>query len=245
MSFSTDGLVIKEMNIGDNDRLVTIMTRDYGVIKAFAVGAKSIKSRRGSATGLLSYSNFDIEKKGDTYKIKEATVNKLFFGAGSDVDVLALSQYFCELCLVLGPYDDKCEEFLRLILNSLHFITEKKKSLDIIKAITELRIAVLSGYEPNLVACDSCGEFESDVMYFNTYEGVLYCDNCRKGEYCEPISRAVLKAMRHIVYSKFESLYSFEIPENQAEVLSKITEKYIMLQTEHKFSTLDFYKSII
>lgn len=245
MSFTTDGLVIKEMNIGDNDRLVTIMTRDYGVIKAFAVGAKSIKSRRGSATGLLSYSNFDIEKKGDTYKIKEASVNKLFFGAGSDVDVLALSQYFCELCLVLGPYDDKGEEFLRLILNSLHFITEKKKSLDIIKAITELRIAAISGYEPNLLACDGCGEFESEVMYFNTYEGVLYCDNCRKGEYCEPISLTVLKAMRHIVYSKFESLYSFEIPENQAAILSRITEKYIMLQTEHKFSTLDFYKSII
>ena len=127
----------------------------------------------------------------------------------------------------------------------MHFITERKKPLDIVKAITELRIAAISGYEPNLVACDGCGEFESDIMYFNTYDGVLYCENCRKGEYCEPINLTVLKAMRHIVYSKFESLYSFEIPENQAAILSRITEKYIMFQTEHKFSTLDFYKSII
>lgn len=245
MRFVTDGLVIKEMNIGDNDRLVTIMTRDLGVIKAFAVGAKSIKSRRGSATGLLSYSNFDIEKKGDTYKIREASVNRVFFGAGSDVEVLALSQYFCELCLVLGPYDDNGEEFLRLILNSLHFITEKKRPLNIIKAITELRIASVSGYTPNLIACDGCGEFEADIMYFNTYEGVLYCENCRKGEYCEVINSTVLKAMRHIVYSKLESLYSFEIPEKEAKQLSKITEKYITLQTEHKFSTLDFYNGII
>ncbi|MBQ8203142.1 MAG: DNA repair protein RecO [Clostridia bacterium] len=245
MGFSTDGLVIKEMNIGDNDRLVTIMTRDYGVIKAFAVGAKSIKSRRGSATGLLSYSDFDIDKKGDTYKIREATVNRMFFGAGSDIDVLALSQYLCELCLVLGPYDENGEEFLRLILNSLHFITEKKRPLALIKAITELRIASISGYTPNLVACDGCGEFEADVMYFNTYEGVLYCENCRKGEYCKEINPAVLKAMRHIVYSKLESLYSFEIPERETKILSDITEKYITLQTEHKFTTLDFYNSII
>ena len=245
MRFSTDGLVIKEMNIGDNDRLVTIMTRDFGVIKAFAVGAKSIKSRRGSATGLLSYSNFDIEKKSDTYKIREATVNRMFFGAGSDIEVLSLSQYFCELCQVLGPYDDNGEEFLRLILNSLHFITEKKRPLNVIKAITELRIASISGYTPNLIACDGCGKFEDKVMYFNTNEGVLYCEACRKGEYCEAINLTVLKAMRHIVYSKFESLYSFEIPEKEAKHLSNITEKYITLQTEHKFTTLDFYNCII
>ena len=47
------------------------------------------------------------------------------------------------------------------------------------------------------------------------------------------------------MYSKFESLYAFEIPEKEAMLLSKITEKYITLQTEHKFTTLDFYNSII
>ena len=81
IQFTTDALVIKEANIGDKDRLITLMTRDMGVIRAFAVGAKSIKSKRGSATGLLSYSNFHLDKKGDTYKVIEATTNKVFFGA--------------------------------------------------------------------------------------------------------------------------------------------------------------------
>ena len=54
--------MIGQSSIGDNDRLLTLMTKDFGVIKAFAVGAKSVKSKRGSATGLLSYSNFNIDK---------------------------------------------------------------------------------------------------------------------------------------------------------------------------------------
>ena len=155
-----------------------------------------------------------------------------------------MAQYFCELCNILRPVESESEEFLRLILNSLHFLTENKRPPELIKAITELRVAVIAGYAPNLVACDGCGCFENPIMYFKLDDGTLYCDNCRK-ENCVSITLTVLQAMRHIVYSKFESLYSFEIPEMAAKELSKLCENYITYQTEHKFTTLEFLRGII
>ena len=244
MRITTDGLVIKETNIRDNDRLITVITRDIGVINAFVRGAKSIKSRRSPATSLLAFSNFNLECKGDTYTVTEASVNKIFFTAGSDIVVLSIAQYFCELCNILRPVEGEAEEFLRLILNSLHFLTENKRSPELIKAITELRVAVIAGYAPNLIACDGCGKFEDAVMYFKFDDGTLYCSNCRK-ENCVSVTLTVLQAMRHIVYSKFDSLYSFEIPEADAKQLSKLCEKYITYQTEHKFTTLEFLRGII
>lgn len=241
--FSTEALVIARSNIGDNDRLLTLMTRDTGVIRAFAVGAKSVKSKRGSATDLLAYSNFLIDKKGDTYKVIEATPNKIFFGAGSDVLTLSVAQYFCELCAFFGPHDDTAPEFLRVILNSLYFMTDKKRNPALIKAITELRICALSGYAPTLVACSRCGKFEDETMYLKIDSGVLYCEDC-KAENCVPLSAAVLKAMRHIVYSNIDNLYSFDLPENAIKALGTITEKYIVFQSEHRFSTLEFYHSL-
>lgn len=245
MRFTTDALVIKETNIGERDRLITLMTRDMGVIRAYAAGAKSIKSKKGAATGLLSYSSFTIEKKGENYRVQEASVIRTFFGAGSDVLNLTLAQYFCELCLVLGPQDSAAEEFLRLILNSLHFLTEKKRNPILIKAITELRVAAISGYCPNLIACDGCGKFEDDIMYFKLENGSLICGECYdNGSYIK-INLTLLNAMRHIVFSKFEKLYSFEIPEDAANALSYITENYIKIQTDHNFTTLQFYNSIL
>lgn len=245
MRFTTDALVIKETNMGERDRLITLMTRDVGVIRAYAAGAKSIKSKKGAATGLLSYSSFTIEKKGENYRVQEASVIRTFFGAGSDVLNLTLAQYFCELCLVLGPQDSGSEEFLRLILNSLHFLTEKKRNPILIKAITELRIAAISGYCPNLIACDGCGKFEDDVMYFKLENGSLICSECFGGENYIPINLTLLNAMRHIVFSKLEKLYSFEIPDDAANSLSRITENYIKIQTDHNFTTLQFYNSIL
>lgn len=236
--------MIKESNIGEQDKLITLLTADRGVIKAYAAGAKNIKSKRAAATGLLSYASFTIDKKGENLRITEATPISLFFGAGSDIVILSLSQYFCELSLVIEPPPEESQDFLRLILNSLHFLTHKKMSPALIKAITELRILSTSGYMPNLVACEDCGKFEDDIMYFNLENGSIYCKECMSGINLVPVNRTVLEAMRHIVYSKFDRLYSFTIPEKDALILSNLTENYLKIQTEHRFVTLEFYNSI-
>ena len=239
--FTTNALIIKEMTVGEGDRLVTLLTEDYGIIRAFAAGAKNIKNKKHMATSLLSYSSVSVFKKGDTYKIYEGTPNHIFFKAGSDPDRFILSQYFCELSLVLAPRESPGGEFLRLILNSLHFLLEKKKPMPLIKAITELRAAALSGYLPDLVACGECGKFEDDLMFFQPEDGAIYCQTCKPNGETIPISPGVLSAMRHIIYSQFGGLYSFEVSDESAEQLSKLTGRYLSHQIDHHFVTLDFF----
>ena len=234
------------MDVGESNRLVTILTRNNGVIKAFAHGVKSIKSKRAGATGILSYSNFTLQKKNDTYTVTEAVPIKVFFSAGSDIEILSLAQYFCELCFVFAPQEAECEEFLRLILNSLHFLSEKKLPALQVKAITEFKVMAISGYMPDLIACTECGKFEEtdDFMYFGIDDGSLMCSKCQKGKFCFKIDQNVLKALRHIVYSPFNNLYSFSVSSDTAKKLSDITEKYLVFQSEHNFSTLNFYHSL-
>ena len=244
MHITTDALVIRETNVGERDRLITVISREYGVISAYASGAKSIKSKKGAATSLLSYSSFILKHKGDTYRVEEASPIKIFYNAGSNVLTLSLAQYFCELSSVLGPRGTDSEEFLRLILNSLHFLTENKMNVNQVKAIAELRLMCLSGYSPSLLACEGCGKFEDGIMYFNIVNGSLICNECKKIDELIPLEKAVLDAMRHIVFAPFNRLYSFEINEASAKKLSAITEKYLIYQTERTYKTLEFYNSI-
>ena len=232
------------MNVGESDRLVTLFTREFGIIRAFASGAKNIKSKKAAGTSLLTYSSFSIKQKNASYRIYEATPIAQFFSLGSDIEVLSLSQYFCEICYRFGEENTPNTELLRLALNSLHFLTKDKKYPPLIKAITEMRTAVLCGYSPNLVACDECGKFEDGVMYFNTHEGNIYCGECGNEGSGYPIDRTLLSALRHITYSDFSKLYSFEIPNDSADKLSIITENYITSQSDCKFDTLEFYHSI-
>ena len=49
MKFRTEGLIIKEQNIGEQDKLVFALTKSNGVIRAFVKGAKNIKNGKCAA----------------------------------------------------------------------------------------------------------------------------------------------------------------------------------------------------
>lgn len=240
-----DGLIIKEQEIGDNDKLLTILSRNDGVVRVYASGAKSIKSKKGAATTLLSYSSLTIKKKGESYRIVEASPIKVFFKTGSDLEALSLAQYFCELSLYYASSDENSELIFRLILNALHFICEKKRNLHQIKAIVELKLMSLIGYEPNLIACNKCLKYEDEIMYFDCFEGYLYCPKCAQYQKnFAVINSTLLMALRHIVYAQFSNLFAFSLPDEACVALSKITEKYLINKCERNLNTLQFFNSL-
>ncbi len=244
MRTNTDGLILKEQNIGEKDKLVWVLTRHNGLVRAFVRGAKSVKNRKNSSTGMFCFSKISLYKSKDTYIIDEAEPIELFFDLRSDLEKLALAQYFAELVLALVQEDEQAEEYLRLILNSLHFLAKNKMPNEQVKAITELRLMCIAGFMPNLIACDRCGEYETDTMYFDVDDGLLYCENCGSNTMLLPLDIGLIKALRHIAFSDFEKIYSFKMEDYALPDLSYITEKYLLSKLQRNFKTLDFYNSI-
>lgn len=244
MRINTDGLIIKEHKTNGDDRLVTVLTRDYGVLRAFVRGAQKIKSRSQCGSQLFSYSNISIYRGKDAYVIDEIQPKEIFFDLRNDIGKLALAQYFCELQYELAPQESDAADFLKLTLNSLHFLSKDKRSFNQLKAIMELRTLCLAGYMPDLVACCECGKFEDDLMYFCVYDGHLYCNDCTADVPCEEIPLGVVSAMRYICYCESEKLFSFNLSEDNFALLADVCEKYLLAQTNRKYKTLDFYKSI-
>lgn len=244
MKLKTDGLIIREQQTGEDDRLVTLLTREYGIIRAFVRGAKRIKSKAQSATQLFAYGQYSIYRGKDAYSIDEAQPLEIFFDLRNDIESLSLAQYFCELAGELAPVEDEAEEFLRLILNALHILMKNKKPQTQLKAIVELRLMCLAGYMPNLVACNDCGEFDDGNMLFSPVEGEIFCTNCAKEHTGIILSSGVLSAMRHICYSEDSKLFSFTLSKAGLDFLTDVTEQFMLSQTRKNFKTLDFYKSM-
>lgn len=247
MQLKTDGLIIKNLNVGEADRIVTILTRGKGIIRASARGARRVNSRLSTATRLFCYSNFTIFKGRDIYIIDDAEPLEFFLGLNDDLEKLALAQYFAQLDGFLAPEEESAELYLRLILNALHLIVNSSKPLKLIKAVYELRILTMSGYMPDIVACSNCGSYEEDIMYLNPLSGTLLCNHCAVNQHSGEkavLSKGALAAMRHAVYSDFSKMFSFSLPQPALDELSKASQKYLLSQVERSFTTLDFYNEI-
>ncbi|MFT8889303.1 MAG: DNA repair protein RecO [Ethanoligenens sp.] len=245
----TDGLVIRDFNVGEADRFLTLLTRKFGVIRANARGARRMKSGVSTGTQLLCHADFTLFKGREKYSIDEATPLTLFMGVRSDLEKLALAQYFCELEDFLAPKEEEASLFLRLILNALALLEAGKRPAVQIKAAFEMRLLSLSGYMPDLVACSDCGIYEADEVTLLLQSGVFLCAGCAIRDQTPPnaraqLSRGALAAMRHTVYADFSRLFSFSLPEHTLTQFATASERYLLATLERSFNTLEFYHSL-
>ena len=96
MQITTTGIVLRERE-HDDDRILTILTADRGVITAYARGAKKLRGRLLSGTELLCCSRFVLFQYRDRYQVDSAETEQNFFGLRSDVEKLSLAVYLAQL----------------------------------------------------------------------------------------------------------------------------------------------------
>ncbi len=244
MKLSTKGLIIREQTIGESDKLVTLLSDEFGLIKAFVRKAKSLKSNNMSSTSLFVYGNYTLYRTKEAYVIDNAAPVEVFFDLRKDIETLSLAQYFAQLTYYLGSEEQPSHEMLRLILNALHLLCKGKKSHKLIKATVELRMLSLGGYMPDLLACFRCGTYESDVMYFDVQEGCIYCKDCyRNHAVTAPL--CVITAMRYICLVDMGKVFSYHLSDENMEILCSTVEKYLLSRVEGRLTTLEFYKTIM
>ena len=242
MKLSTNGLIIREQHVGENDRLVTVLTRDRGLMRAFVPGGRSIKGKKHAATAFMTYGNFVFSQGKESFRITEAECIEVFFGLRNDLEKLSLAQYFCELCGNLVPEDDDAGIYLRLMLNSLKFLEESKLPNLQLKAVVEIALLTLGGYMPQVTECGMCEEI-AFPMYFDPVQGQVLCENHRTPQ-AIPVTKGVLQAVYHISHSTIDKLFSFTLSMQGIENLAQVSEAFVLAQLERKFKTLDFYNSI-
>lgn len=162
----------------------------------------------------------------------------------NDLLLLSLASYFAQLAEVLSQEDASSPALLSLILNALYALSKLKKPPRLVKAATELRLAAIAGYMPELSGCCVCGREDPDR--FSIADGTLECADCRASDGVRmPLSPASLAAMRYIVSCPDKKLFSFTLTGAAEKELCDAAESYLLTQLERSFYTLDFYKSLL
>lgn len=240
----TDGLILRHYDtVAETDRFIAILTRDKGILRATARGAKRVNSRSAAATQPLCYAKLSLIPGRDKYIVEDAQPIEVFFPLRQDMERLALGQYFCELALSLCPSDAPAEDHLRLLLGGLHFLAAGEKDPLLIKAVVEGRLLCLEGYAPDLSGCTRCGT-EEMPLWFSPSAGTLFCgDHVTAGDALQ-VSAGVLAALRHLLYGPFERCFAFQLPPSDAAALATLTERFLLAQLGKTYKTLEFYHTL-
>lgn len=244
MYIDTYGIVVKTINFGERDKILTIITADNGKISVYAKGANSLKSKLASCSNLFAYSKLVLFKNKNKYSLDNAELIEIFYNLRNDLKKLSLAGYFAELMGVIAVENTNSNELLSFFLNTLYLLSAKDKNLNIIKPVFELKVLSFAGYMPDLEDCHHCDEKEN--LFFCYKDGYLLCGQCNNGLpfECVLLPNGILKAMKYILLAQDGKAYNFTLDEESLNQLCIIIEKYLLMQLEHRFPTLDFYSKL-
>ena len=246
MQITTMGLVLRATKTGENDRILAILTPEYGVVSAVAKGSQRLKNKLFSATGLFCYSEFVLFPGKNLYTVDDAQEREIFFGLHEDVEAMGLGMYCAELALTLSPTGEEAGALLRLLLNTFFYLSRRKRGARQLKAVFEMRTLTLTGFMPDLVACADCMCYEGGAFCFDPDSAQIFCAKCaqKRGLACN-LSPAALAALRHIVYAEDAVLFNFTLPDEALRQLSAATEPYVTNCLDKEFKTLPFLHSVL
>lgn len=237
------GVVLRETETKETDKILTLLTWEAGKIGVIARGARRKNCKFAAAAQPLAYAEWTLYQRKDWHYASDASTLDLFDGLRGDLTALALGCYMAELTEAVCPEDVPAPELLRHLLNGLYALSTLHKSPALVKPAFELRLLCLAGYEPLADACALCGRENPEEPVLDPVQGVLRCRGCGGGG--QPLCRDSLAALRHIVYGEPKRLYAFRLGEEPLRRLTAASEAFLHAQLERRFSTLEFYKSVL
>ena len=98
-TYKVVGIVLKRRNLGEADRILTILSKEMGKISVKAPGVRRIPSRRSSHVELLNFSQFTLYKSSRALLpiVTEAQTLDDFSEVKKDLRRIGLALYICEL----------------------------------------------------------------------------------------------------------------------------------------------------
>ncbi len=223
--FKTKGIVLLESNMGDNDKMLTILTPN-GKIGCSAKGAKRPKSNLMAGTQYLCFGEFSLYKSASSYTINIAEPIEIFYNVRLDIDKLTYASKVTKLVNEVTDENQNTYRVLQLTLNTIYMFSESDKDLDFIYSIFKMRLLSIIGFKPVIEGCSTCNE--KKVSYFSLKDNGFKCEACGKQDKgAIKLSDTTIKAIRYIIRSDAKKIYSFDLSDENKAQLKMVAKLYL------------------
>jgi DNA repair protein RecO (recombination protein O) len=181
--FETESLVLKSYNLAEADRIVVFLTRDQGLVRGVAKGAKRMKSRFGSMLEPFSTINLEYFQKEERelVSIRHIDLIRSCFEEASEPEILHTFSYFADLLISFVPPHDPNETVYRMVKACIDSRCRAPQEIAAIRSYFEVWLLRLGGYLPDWTHCDACKkQLTADEPADVKADFHLLCGSCRK-----------------------------------------------------------------
>ena len=240
MLTEVEGIIITDRPYSETSKLLTIFTREYGLINVMAKGAKQLKSELRIVSERLTYAKFNIQYKKDKIStLLNATIINNLKLVKMDINKISYVSYILELAEQVAKqhYNERLYE---LVTAAILKINDNYDGL-VIMNILELKCLEFLGVAPIIEHCASCGS-KANIKTLSATNGGFICTSCYRNE--KIVSEKTLKLIRAYYYVDIQKLEKIVISEKAKNEINSFLDEYYDRYTGLYLKSKEFLKSL-
>jgi DNA repair protein RecO (recombination protein O) len=198
-SYKTTGFILRSLNYGESDLIVTFFSSDFGKLKGIAKGAKRSKKRFVNVFEPFSLTSiiFSRRRRNMLAFIESCEIIDHHDAIRQDLEKTLIASYFIDLTDHFSPEDKRNEKVFGLLQDFLTNLGKEKASEALVRFF-EIRLLRMAGFEPTLDRCISCKTPIANGMsyYFYAQDGGIKCPDCAgAGRYDQAVSTGSVRTL--------------------------------------------------
>ncbi len=202
-----EGIILRSMKMGETSKLLTLFTREHGILKVVAKGARSRKSRFGGSLETLTVIHFVYYHKDsrDLQLLSAADIVETFPTLSSDLEKWGYANACGELIIRAHPAAEATPKLYPILLDSLRAIDTAPLESDARAGFWSLQMKLLGvfGVPPNPRRCLQC-EAAFNVaarqpVHFHITRGGFLCEKCASGSGASPRSAVAMPLTAEVI----------------------------------------------
>ncbi len=224
VTYTTDGVVVRTSNLGEADRIITLVTPIHGLVRGVAKAARKPGSKVGGHLDLLKHVSVSIRETRTLHGLSQASTLNGFRGLRNDLDKFSRASYVSEMSERFSVENGANQPLFRLLLEVLASL-ETTDNPEMTIHFFEMRLLQLSGFAPELARCVETGvELEPANHLYSADRGGLVNNESRPvGESALlPASLNTIKLLRFLSRTDIHQAGVMKAGEDENRQLSRI-----------------------
>jgi DNA repair protein RecO (recombination protein O) len=193
----TKGIIIKRINLGEADRILTILTEDRGKIRVMAKGVRKPKAKLSGFLELFRYNEYLLAEGRNLDLVAGAYTIDNLVGVGQSLRSVATAYYIAETVDKLVEETQEISKAFGIVYQALRAISESR-DLDAVKSWFEISLLSSLGFKPELNHCVECRAPLNEGWFSFDLGGLLDNQHCSSDVGSIPINPEEVVELRSI-----------------------------------------------
>lgn len=244
-TYAANGIVLRRIDLGEKDRILTIFSKEHGKLGAVAKGARRPGSRLTAACEPFTYSRMLLASGRNLDILSQADIRESFPCVKCDMNRVAYAVYLLELTNHFIENREPNPDLFDSLL-SVMYVMESGADPEICARRFELDLLSLLGYEPRFDCCVVCGcRTLPGSIGFSPALGGITCGDCfSKLSDAMPVQASVCSHIQTLRDAEPRDIGSIRIASPARREIARVLRAHIRYRLEREIKSTDFIRVV-